>query len=68
MRKRARTNYHYRPHQRARKHRVDRVLILPIYRALQRLCGARVEAAEVVLAITPTFAASNPKCPEDSSP
>ena len=51
----------------ARKYRVDRVLILPIYRALQRLRGARAGTAEVVLAITPTLAASIPKCSEDSS-
>ena len=51
----------------ARKYRVDRVLILPIYRALQRLRGARAETAEVVLAITPTSAASIPKHSKDSS-
>ena len=51
----------------ARKSRVDRVLILPIYRALQRLRGARAQTAEVVLAITPTSAASSPNRSEDSS-
>jgi uncharacterized protein len=51
----------------ARKYRVDRVLILPIYRALQRLRGARAGTAEVVLAITPTFAASTPNRSEESS-
>ena len=51
----------------ARKYRIDRVLILPIYRALQRLRGARAGTAEVVLAITPTFAASIPKHSKDSS-
>jgi uncharacterized protein len=38
----------------ARKYRIDRVLILPIYRAVQRLRGARAGAAEVTIAITPT--------------
>jgi uncharacterized protein len=38
----------------ARKYRIDRVLVLPIYRAVQRLRGAPVGRAEVVLAITPT--------------
>ena len=51
----------------ARKYRVDRVLILPIYRALQRLRGARAETAEVVLAITPTSAASTANRSEESS-
>jgi len=51
----------------ARKYRVDRVLILPIYRALQRLRGAPAGGAEVVVAITPSSAASSPKGSEDSS-
>jgi PPOX class probable F420-dependent enzyme len=51
----------------ARKYRIDRVLILPIYRALQRLRGAPAGGAEVVVAITPTPAASGPKGSEDSS-
>ena len=38
----------------ARKYRIDRVLILPMYKAVQRLRGARGGTAEVVLAITPT--------------
>lgn len=38
----------------ARKYRIDRILILPIYRALQRLRGAPVGRDEAVLAITPT--------------
>ena len=38
----------------ARKYRIDRVVILPIYRALQRLRGAPARTAEVVLAITLT--------------
>jgi uncharacterized protein len=38
----------------ARKYRIDRVLILPIYRAVQRLRGARAGTAEVAIAITPT--------------
>jgi PPOX class probable F420-dependent enzyme len=45
----------------ARKYRIDRVLILPIYRALQRLRGAPSGVAEVVVAITPTSATSGPK-------
>jgi uncharacterized protein len=51
----------------ARKYRIDRVLILPIYRALQRLRGAPAGGAEVVVAITPTSAASGPQGSEDSS-
>lgn len=42
----------------ARKYRVDRVLILPLYRAVQRLRGAPVGTAGVALAITPTSDAS----------
>jgi PPOX class probable F420-dependent enzyme len=38
----------------ARKYRIDRVLILPVYRAVQRLRGARAGTAEVAIAITPT--------------
>jgi hypothetical protein len=38
----------------ARKYRIDRVLILPIYRAVQRLRGARAGTAEVAITITPT--------------
>jgi PPOX class probable F420-dependent enzyme len=37
----------------ARKYRVDRVLILPIYRLVQRLRGKRGSGAGTVLAITP---------------
>ena len=51
----------------ARKYRIDRVLILPIYRALQRVRGAPAGGAEVVVAITPSSAASSPKGSEDSS-
>ena len=51
----------------ARKYRIDRVLILPIYRALQRLRGAPAGGAEVVVAITPSSAASGLKGSEDSS-
>jgi PPOX class probable F420-dependent enzyme len=51
----------------ARKYRIDRVLILPIYRALQRLRGAPAGGTEIVVAITPTSAASGPKGSEDSS-
>src|SRR4051794_25834588 len=37
----------------AHKYRIDRVLILPLYRAVQRLRGNRAGGAEVGLAITP---------------
>ena len=50
----------------ARKYRVDKVLILPLYRAVQWLRGARGQTAGVALAITPTPAASNPRASEDS--
>jgi PPOX class probable F420-dependent enzyme len=36
-----------------RKYRADRVLILPIYRAVQRLRGVRGNPSDVVVAITP---------------
>jgi uncharacterized protein len=52
----------------ADKYRIDRVLILPLYRAVQWLRGAHAGTAEVVLAITPTSsAAPSPKSLEDSS-
>jgi hypothetical protein len=35
----------------ARKYRIDRVLILPVYRAIQRLRGAPVGRGEITLAI-----------------
>jgi PPOX class probable F420-dependent enzyme len=38
----------------ARKYRVDRALILPLYRAAQWLRGNRRETVEIALAITPT--------------
>ncbi len=38
----------------ARKYRLDKILILPIYRAVQRIRGRRTtETDPVVLAITP---------------
>lgn len=37
-----------------RKYRIDRILILPIYWAVQRLRGSRTSGTEVALAITPT--------------
>jgi uncharacterized protein len=49
----------------ARKYRIARVLILPLYRAVQRLRGAPVPTAEVVLAITPTSGASSTIASED---
>ena len=45
----------------ARKYRVDKVLILPLYRAAQRLRGAHAETAGAALAITPTPVTSKPK-------
>ncbi len=50
----------------ARKYRVDKVLILPLYRAVQRLRGTHAETADVAVAITPTPAAPNPSISEDS--
>jgi PPOX class probable F420-dependent enzyme len=41
----------------ARKYRVDRVLILPIYRLVQRLRGARVGREAAALALYPTQSA-----------
>jgi PPOX class probable F420-dependent enzyme len=38
----------------ARKYRVDRVLILPVYNVVQRLRGRRPSGEAVALAITPT--------------
>ena len=41
----------------ARKYRIDRVLILPIYRAIQRVRGKRLppeQSRPVILSITPT--------------
>ena len=38
----------------ARKYRVDRVLVLPVYNLVQRLRGKRLSREGVVLAITPT--------------
>ena len=40
----------------ARKYRVDRVLILPVYRLIQRLRGSAVGTEGVALSITPTEA------------
>jgi PPOX class probable F420-dependent enzyme len=51
----------------ADKYRIDRILILPLYRAVQRLRGAPARTGEVVLAITPTSAASGSDRPEDPS-
>ena len=50
----------------ARKYRVDKVLILPLYRAMQKLRGAHAETASVALAITPSTAASNARSSQDS--
>ncbi len=36
-----------------RKYRVDRILILPIYRAVQRLRGVHGDSGDAALAITP---------------
>jgi hypothetical protein len=37
----------------ARKYRLDMLLIIPLYRLVQRLRGVRVGADEIALAITP---------------
>jgi uncharacterized protein len=50
-----------------RKYRIDRVLILPLYRMVQRLHGAPVGTSNVALAITPTAAASSQRFSEESS-
>jgi uncharacterized protein len=43
----------------ARKYRVDKVVVLPLYRLVQRLRGASTDRTEsVALAITPTLSAS----------
>jgi len=47
------------------KYRIDRILFLPIYRAVQRLRGAPAGTANVALAITPTPAASSQGFSED---
>ena len=51
-----------------RKYRIDRVLILPLYRMVQRLRGARTGGANVALAITPVSVSgtSGPMHSEDS--
>ena len=49
----------------ARKYRIDRVLILPLYRAVQRLRGAPAGTAGVALAITPSPETSGPTESED---
>ena len=36
------------------KYRIDRIVVLPIYRAVRRLRGLRDDAGQVALAITPT--------------
>lgn len=43
----------------ARKYRIDRIVILPVYRALQWLRGARRGAGSVALAITPVARVSS---------
>jgi PPOX class probable F420-dependent enzyme len=50
----------------AGKYRVDKILILPLYRAMQKLRGAHAETAGVALAITPSTAASNARSSQDS--
>jgi uncharacterized protein len=50
-----------------RKYRIDRILILPLYRAVQRLRGAPAGTTNVAIAITPTAAASNQRFSEDPS-
>ena len=50
-----------------RKYRLDRVLILPLYRAVQRLRGTPAGTASVALAITPLASVSGPMHSNDSS-
>ena len=50
-----------------RKYRLDRVLILPLYRAVQRLRGTPAGTASVALAITPLASVSGPMHSKDSS-
>lgn len=50
-----------------RKYRIDRILILPLYRVVQRLRGVPAGTTNVALAITPTIAASSEKSLEESS-
>jgi len=49
-----------------RKYRIDRVLILPLYRMVQRLNGAPVGTTNVALAITPISSPSSSRHPEGS--
>ena len=51
----------------ARKYRLDRVLILPLYRAVQRLRGAPAGSTNVAVAVTPISSKSGQMNPEDSS-
>jgi PPOX class probable F420-dependent enzyme len=51
----------------ARKYRIDRVLVLPLYRAVQRLRGKRAGEDEVALAITPAPGMSGSMRSEDPS-
>jgi hypothetical protein len=56
----------YVGHLLKRKYRIDRILILPLYRAVQRLRGAPTGNTNVALAITPTAASPNQRYSEDS--
>jgi hypothetical protein len=51
----------------ARKYRVDRVLILPLYRAVQRLIGRPVGGKRVVLPIPPAVDAALDEQPVDAA-
>jgi uncharacterized protein len=51
----------------ARKYRIDRILILPLYRTVQRLRGSPVGPAGVALAVTPSSETSGPTESEDVS-
>ncbi|HYB30040.1 MAG TPA: PPOX class F420-dependent oxidoreductase [Solirubrobacteraceae bacterium] len=50
-----------------RKYRVDRVLLLPLYRLVQWLRGARTGGASVAIAITPLAASSSSRQSEEKS-
>jgi len=50
----------------ARKYRVDRVVLLPIYRLVQRLRGARTGGSSVAIAIVPVSDTSGSTRSEDS--
>jgi uncharacterized protein len=52
----------------ARKYRVDRILIFPLYRLVQRLRGHPVGDDEVLLAITPGVPEERPVASREQAP